>query len=237
MASWVNWSNVEWKNLPKVLTPQHRIRTRVFLVESPKLYPWATVLYIIKWWWPKPYVDSSSLGSLWFGQQFTNILMSHWHCLQFWNWFCSLTACWKLSCVTGTLAVCHRRLLHCGPHCGPHSGPHCGPHCGPHSGPLCGPYCGPYCGPHSGPYCGPYCGPHWHRYCLWDGSHFLDNFTYINMQLHLHKHASDLFYFTFFMSNMFTNKALSITNTWHYKCYQLSSSNWLHSACLCFSLY
>ena len=28
------------KNLPKVLTPQHRIRTRVLLVESPKLYPW-----------------------------------------------------------------------------------------------------------------------------------------------------------------------------------------------------
>ena len=25
--------------LPKVLTPQHRIRTRVLLVESPKLYP------------------------------------------------------------------------------------------------------------------------------------------------------------------------------------------------------
>ena len=25
--SWVNWSNVEWKNLPTVLTPQHRIQT------------------------------------------------------------------------------------------------------------------------------------------------------------------------------------------------------------------
>ena len=25
--SWVNWSNVEWTNLPKVLTPQNRIRT------------------------------------------------------------------------------------------------------------------------------------------------------------------------------------------------------------------
>ena len=33
------------KNLLKVLTPQHRIRSRVFLVESPKLYPWATALY------------------------------------------------------------------------------------------------------------------------------------------------------------------------------------------------
>ena len=31
--SWVNWINVEWKNLPNVLTPQHTIRTRV-LVES-----------------------------------------------------------------------------------------------------------------------------------------------------------------------------------------------------------
>ena len=30
------------ENLPKVLTPQHRIRIRVLLVESPKLYPWAT---------------------------------------------------------------------------------------------------------------------------------------------------------------------------------------------------
>ena len=38
-------SNVEWKNLPKVLTPQHRIRTRVLVVKSPKLYPWATALY------------------------------------------------------------------------------------------------------------------------------------------------------------------------------------------------
>ena len=27
------------KNMPNVLTPQHRIRTRVLLVESPKLYP------------------------------------------------------------------------------------------------------------------------------------------------------------------------------------------------------
>ena len=44
--SWVNWSNVEWKNLPEVLTPKHRIRTRVLLVESPKLYPWATAFYI-----------------------------------------------------------------------------------------------------------------------------------------------------------------------------------------------
>ena len=27
------------KNLPKVLTPQHRIQTRVLLVESPKFHP------------------------------------------------------------------------------------------------------------------------------------------------------------------------------------------------------
>ena len=42
----VNWSNVERKNLPKVLTPQHRVRTRVLVVESPELYPWATALYM-----------------------------------------------------------------------------------------------------------------------------------------------------------------------------------------------
>ena len=41
----MNWGNVEWKNLPKVLTMQHRIRTRVLVVESPKLYPWAIALY------------------------------------------------------------------------------------------------------------------------------------------------------------------------------------------------
>ena len=35
------------KNLPKVLTPQHRIRIRVLLVESPKPYPWATALYVV----------------------------------------------------------------------------------------------------------------------------------------------------------------------------------------------
>ena len=44
LYSWVDWSNVEWKNLPKVLTPQHRIRTRVLLVESLTPYPWATAL-------------------------------------------------------------------------------------------------------------------------------------------------------------------------------------------------
>ena len=32
------------KNLPNVLTPQHRIRTRVLVVKSPWLYPWATAL-------------------------------------------------------------------------------------------------------------------------------------------------------------------------------------------------
>ena len=46
LYSRVIWSNVEWKNLPKVLTPQHRIQTRVLVVESPKLYPWAIALYI-----------------------------------------------------------------------------------------------------------------------------------------------------------------------------------------------
>ena len=34
------------KNLLKVLTPEHRIQTRVLLFESPKLHPWATALYI-----------------------------------------------------------------------------------------------------------------------------------------------------------------------------------------------
>ena len=34
---WVNWSNAEWTNLRQVLTPQHRIRTRVVLVESEAL--------------------------------------------------------------------------------------------------------------------------------------------------------------------------------------------------------
>ena len=43
--SWVNWRNVEWKNMPKVLTPQHWIQTRVLLVEIPKLYPGAIALY------------------------------------------------------------------------------------------------------------------------------------------------------------------------------------------------
>ena len=33
------------ENSPKVLTPQHRIQTWVLLVQSPKLYSWATVLY------------------------------------------------------------------------------------------------------------------------------------------------------------------------------------------------
>ena len=33
------------KNLPKVLTLQHRIRTRVLVVESLKLYSWAMALY------------------------------------------------------------------------------------------------------------------------------------------------------------------------------------------------
>ena len=41
----MNWSNVEWKNLPKVLTPEHRIGILVLVVESPKLYPWAIALY------------------------------------------------------------------------------------------------------------------------------------------------------------------------------------------------
>ena len=36
---------VQRKTLPKVLTPQHRIQTRVLVVESPKLYPGATALY------------------------------------------------------------------------------------------------------------------------------------------------------------------------------------------------
>ena len=39
LYSWVNWSNVEWKNLLKALTSQHRIRTRDLVVESSKLYP------------------------------------------------------------------------------------------------------------------------------------------------------------------------------------------------------
>ena len=33
LYSWVNGRNVEWNKLPKVLIPQHRIRTRVLLVE------------------------------------------------------------------------------------------------------------------------------------------------------------------------------------------------------------
>ena len=33
------------KHVPKVLAPQHRIRIRVFLVESSKLYPSAIALY------------------------------------------------------------------------------------------------------------------------------------------------------------------------------------------------
>ena len=44
LYSWVNWSNVEWTKLTKVLTPQHRIQTWVLLVESLKLCPWAIVL-------------------------------------------------------------------------------------------------------------------------------------------------------------------------------------------------
>ena len=35
----VNWSNGKWKHLPKVLTPQHRIRTRILVVESPSSTP------------------------------------------------------------------------------------------------------------------------------------------------------------------------------------------------------
>ena len=35
------------KNLPKVLIPQHRIRTQVLVVESRKLYPWAIAFYSI----------------------------------------------------------------------------------------------------------------------------------------------------------------------------------------------
>ena len=38
-------------NLPKVLTPQHRFQTRVLLVESPKLYPWATALFKLIYGW------------------------------------------------------------------------------------------------------------------------------------------------------------------------------------------
>ena len=34
------------KKLAQGLTPLHRIRTRVFLVDSPKLYPWANALCI-----------------------------------------------------------------------------------------------------------------------------------------------------------------------------------------------
>ena len=45
LYSWVNWSNVEWKKLPTILAPQHRIRTWVLLVESPTPYRWATALY------------------------------------------------------------------------------------------------------------------------------------------------------------------------------------------------
>ena len=47
----MNWSNVEWINLPRVLTQQHRIWTRVLLVESPKLYPWAIALYYHQPWY------------------------------------------------------------------------------------------------------------------------------------------------------------------------------------------
>ena len=42
----IYWNNVEWKNLPKVLTLQHRIQTRILLVECPILYTWAIALYI-----------------------------------------------------------------------------------------------------------------------------------------------------------------------------------------------
>ena len=53
-----NWSNVEWKNMPKVLTPQHRIRTRVLLVESPKFYPWAIAFYRCMFIWYRVYKSS-----------------------------------------------------------------------------------------------------------------------------------------------------------------------------------
>ena len=43
----VNWSNVEWTNLPKLLTLQHRVRTWALVVESPKLYPWSIELYYV----------------------------------------------------------------------------------------------------------------------------------------------------------------------------------------------
>ena len=41
-----NWSNVQGKNLPKVLTAQHKIRNRGPVVESPKLYSCATAHYL-----------------------------------------------------------------------------------------------------------------------------------------------------------------------------------------------
>ena len=46
LFSWVNWSNVEWKKIAQGFNPAARIRTRVLVVESLKLYPWATALYI-----------------------------------------------------------------------------------------------------------------------------------------------------------------------------------------------
>ena len=63
LYSWVNWSTVEWKNLPTVLTPQHRIRTLVLLVESQEVYPWATALYINDLNLSHPYINDLLLNS------------------------------------------------------------------------------------------------------------------------------------------------------------------------------
>ena len=42
-------SIARYSNLPKVLTPQHRIQTWVLLVKSPKLYLWAIALITNGW--------------------------------------------------------------------------------------------------------------------------------------------------------------------------------------------
>ena len=47
MYSFIHLSELEQCRVPRVLTPQHRFRTRVLVVESPKLYPWVMALYMM----------------------------------------------------------------------------------------------------------------------------------------------------------------------------------------------
>ena len=57
---WVNWSNVEWKKLSIVLTPQHRIRTQCDGLERQPVQNVALFVWFQRKWWPGKLCVASS---------------------------------------------------------------------------------------------------------------------------------------------------------------------------------